>query len=136
MSNENILFIRMVTGEDLIADIVWNDDSVSFVNPMKIVYLVGDSTNSIKLSLVQWVFPRICQDQEFVINSDDILTMAPLTEELLEYYLDTIEQTSKFENIIVESYKNESNDQEEEINSDDDLIDLIEKYSSKKKILH
>lgn len=122
------LFIRLVTGEDLIADVIWNDDHVLFINPMKIIYVLGDTPGSLKLSLIQWVFPRITNDQEFLINGDDILTCAELSIELLEYYFDTLDQNARGANIIVESYKNE-----DEFDDSYDESDLVEEFSDKNK---
>lgn len=125
------LFIRMITGEDLIADVVWNDDSVCFINPMKILYVLGEAPGTLKLSLIQWVFPKICRDQEFIINTEDILTMAPLSDELLEYYLDSVDRYAKGKGVIIESYKNEDSDEENE-----DEVELVKKYQEKKRLLN
>lgn len=131
------LFVRMTSGEDLIADVIWNDDgSVVFINPMKILYVLGDTPGSLKLSLVQWVFPRICEEQAFIINSNDIVTMAPLSFELMEYYFDTVEQTAKGKGVIIESYKNRDENNDDLDEEAEAATDLIEKYQEKKKILH
>jgi type I restriction-modification system DNA methylase subunit len=122
------VFVRLVTGEDLITDIIWTEDNnFIFVNPMKIVYLIGDDPGVLKLTLVQWVFSRISESQEFMVNGDDILTMAPISEELMKYY----NETMNTKEITVETPKSNFDD-------DFDEADLVSSFTEqeKKKILH
>jgi type I restriction-modification system DNA methylase subunit len=122
------VFVRLVTGEDLITDIIWTEDNNAiFVNPMKIVYLIGDDPGVLKLTLVQWVFSRISESQEFMVNGDDILTMAPISEELMKYY----NETMNTKEITVETPKSNFDD-------DFDEADLVSSFTEqeKKKILH
>lgn len=122
------VFVRLVTGEDLITDIIWTEDNNAiFVNPMKIVYLIGDDPGVLKLTLVQWVFSRISESQEFMVNGDDILTMAPISKELMKYYNETVNTKE----ITVETPKSNFDD-------DFDEADLVSSFAEqeKKKILH
>jgi type I restriction-modification system DNA methylase subunit len=122
------VFVRLVTGEDLITDIIWTEDNNAiFINPMKIVYLIGDDPGVLKLTLVQWVFSRISESQEFMVNGDDILTMAPISEELMKYY----NETMNTKEITVETPKSNFDD-------DFDEADLVSSFTEqeKKKILH
>lgn len=122
------VFVRLVTGEDLITDIIWTEDNNAiFVNPMKIVYLIGDDPGVLKLTLVQWVFSRISESQEFMVNGDDILTMAPISKELMKYYNETVNTKE----ITVETPKSNFDD-------DFDEADLVSSFTEqeKKKILH
>lgn len=122
------MFVRLVTGEDLITDIIWTEDNnFIFVNPMKIVYLIGDDPGVLKLTLVQWVFSRISESQEFMVNGDDILTMAPISKELMKYYNETVNTKE----ITVETPKSN-------FDEDFDEADLVSSFAEqeKKKILH
>jgi type I restriction-modification system DNA methylase subunit len=122
------MFVRLVTGEDLITDIIWTEDNnFIFINPMKIVYLIGDDPGVLKLTLVQWVFSRISESQEFMVNGDDILTMAPISKELMKYY----NETMNTKEITVETPKSNFDD-------DFDEADLVSSFTEqeKKKILH
>ena len=54
-----IKFIRMNTGEDIIAEIVKysedNEDIYVLVNPLKVLYTIS-KTHGVSIALMQWVF--------------------------------------------------------------------------------
>jgi len=93
-SNTDIKFIRLNTGEDIISEIteINYGEKSSFIlkNPLKVLY-VTSKTSSLAISLMQWVFHRICEDQEFRMNSNDIIIMGNPTSSMLEYYLNSVE---------------------------------------------
>lgn len=97
----NVRFVRMNTGEDLITELVKvqhnEEEYYQFINPLKIVYIAGDRPGSLMLSLVEWVFPKICAMQEFQIYADDVITIAEPTEQLTDYYYEAILKFSQDE---------------------------------------
>ena len=95
-ANDTVKFVRLVTGEDIISEIMEVDDTtgkhVILYNPLKIMYLASPvSSDKVSISLLEWVFSRISDKQEFKLESRDVLTIAPPTQSLNEYYWDTIE---------------------------------------------
>lgn len=93
----DIYHLRLNTGEDLIAEVIWpqvkkgNESHVTVVRPMKIICLPSKKAGFVTLSLMQWVFTKITEDQEFNIFSRDILTMSKPTDSLVQYYKETID---------------------------------------------
>lgn len=93
----DIYHLRLNTGEDLIAEVIWpqvkkgNESHVTIVRPMKIICLPSKKAGFVTLSLMQWVFTKITEDQEFNIFSRDILTMSKPTDSLVQYYKETID---------------------------------------------
>jgi hypothetical protein len=85
-----IKFIRLNTGEDIISEIVKYDqedeDFYLLVNPLKIIYSISKSHGGISIALMQWIFPRICDKQEFTLYSNDIITMSNPSEQMETYY--------------------------------------------------
>lgn len=98
-SEENVKFIRMNTGEDIISQIVEikENDTLSYVliNPLKILYTMGNTPGYLQISLMEWVFTRICEEQEFTVFPNDIITMAIPASNLIEYYWGSIEHFNK-----------------------------------------
>lgn len=87
---DNVRFLRLSTGEDVVAQIDELEDdneNVYFVltSPMKALYMMTDEKN-ISVTLLPWVFTSIVTEQEFVIFQEDILTMAQPTDEIISYY--------------------------------------------------
>jgi len=92
---DNVKFIRMNTGEDIVSQVFEiNENDISsfmFINPLKILYQVGSGSGYLQISLMEWVFTRICSKQEFVISSNDILTISEPADHLIRYYWETID---------------------------------------------
>jgi hypothetical protein len=87
-----VKFIRLNTGEDLISEmvVIENSECMTFINPLKIIYSVSPNKGSLLVTLVQWVFSNICENQEFIINPDDIITVQEPTAEIVDYYFEAI----------------------------------------------
>lgn len=95
MSTNSRMFIRLSTGEDIITEIVSRAKTgYNIVNPHKLMYMMGDKPGSMYITLMQWVYPRISDKQEYFIHDKDIITTAPLGKEMEKYYTDTIEDFS------------------------------------------
>jgi hypothetical protein len=136
MEEESVQFVRLNTGEDLVAEVtqVQSDDNAHYIlhNPMKIVYQIGGSKGSLAISLMQWVFNRICENQDFIIYPQDILTMNKTTEGMEDYYWESVDHfirsKDKLEkNTIFEDAVEEQNDLLSEIH------DLL-KTTNKRKL--
>lgn len=94
LSDQAIKFVRMQSGEDLITELIHvkneKDDYYQFINPLKIIYMLGQKNGSVSLSLVEWIFPRICETQEFQVYPSDVVTMGQCTNELTDYYYEAL----------------------------------------------
>ena len=138
----SVRFIRLSTGEDLISEtteVKENDSVIYYIlhNPMKVAYYTGRQGTSLSISLLQWVFHRICEDQNFVLYSNDVVTMGNPSESMESYYWDTVEHFSRYKS------KEEKEPIEEPITEDaekeaaeflEELKDMID--MNKKRILH
>ena len=96
---QSVKFVRLNTGEDLISQIteVKSDDDTEnyyiLTNPMKLTYSVGGANKPgmFAINLMQWVFNRICEDQDFTIYPSDILTVGNPTDDMIEYYWECVD---------------------------------------------
>jgi hypothetical protein len=100
MKMENsVKFVRLVTGEDIIAEVthVESDTEAYYVlsNPLKVVYMSGSKAGILSVSLMQWVFWRICEEQQFTIYPEDVLTVAKPTDHMEEYYWSSVDHFSE-----------------------------------------
>lgn len=132
-SKKSVRFIRLNTGEDLVSEIEYKKTETSsyylLTNPMKIVYMVGDNPNLVGVSMAEWVFPKICSDQEFVIFASDILTFGRPNANIIELY----EKIKRYEKENNESEIGEDVS-DEEVETVRDL--MREHQAAKKKLLH
>lgn len=135
-SAENIKFIRLVTGEDIITEIKSDENSFTFVKPLKIVYALGEKPGVISIGLVQWIFPDVVASQEMSVKDRDILTMSDPSLDMLKSYRSSIKRLEK--NLSFEFVDKSSSmgldDYEEPTPEEFDVLeDLIESMKKRDK---
>lgn len=145
MQIENsVRFIRLVTGEDLVAEVNYfeSDKDTYYVlyNPLKIVYMSGSKPGVLSISLMQWVFWRICETQEFTIYPEDVLTVTTASDSMEEYYWSSVEHFSSSKEKLSKQTEFEEAmlDEEPPEDSSDMLESIMEmlKNSDPKRKLH
>lgn len=89
-----IRFVRMKTGDDLITEVIRikqdEQEYYLFINPLKVLYLVGEAPGRLMMSLIEWVFPRITKEQQFQIYPDDVITIADASDDITDYYFEAL----------------------------------------------
>ena len=95
MNEPTVTVFRLVTGEDIIADATHieeaGNDRYVIYDPLKIVYLPTTAGTHLSISLMQWLFLRISEKQEFEIKAYNVLFTTEPTEDLTDYYYKTVE---------------------------------------------
>ena len=97
-NSSDIRFIRLNTGEDLIAQV--NDISngrIFMSNPLKVLYTPSLNTGYLSISLMQWIFTRISSKQDFDMDISHIIVMVEPDIKLQEHYKESV---STFVNTI------------------------------------
>lgn len=112
--------VRLQNGDDVIAEVVEMEDETGVIytlfHPLKVVYVPSETTGYLTIAFMPWVFPRICDQQEFVIHSEDILFIADVTPRMNNYYWDNLDYYSK-----------KVTDEEEELNRKSKTDDTYER---------
>jgi len=102
-----VRFFRLNSGEDIIAfsyrvpkDDV-EDEHYIMNDPMKIVYMTTSkgSRPFMSISLMQWVFSRISDKQEFRIETRDVLFAVEPAISLVDYYCETVDHFNEMKEI-------------------------------------
>ena len=95
----NAKLIRLQNGDDVIAEVVEMEDENGVIyalfHPLKVVYVPSESSGYLTIAFMPWVFPRLCEQQEFIIHSQDILFMADVTAKMNEYYWSNMDYYTK-----------------------------------------
>lgn len=117
-------FIRLQNGDDIIAETVEieDEDGILYMvyNPLKVMYMdVGSGLLSV--SFIPWVFPKICEHQEFTIHAQDVLLLSDVSAKMNEYY---------WNNLLTMDQRITDKIQEEQTELDDVLGEL-ENYINK-----
>lgn len=83
----DIRFIRLVTGEDIVAEVTdVSNGKLLMNNPLKIVYTPSLQTGFLTISLMQWIFTRISKNQTFDMDLHNVLIMTQAEEQLKDHY--------------------------------------------------
>lgn len=98
-----IKFVRLVTGEDLVVQVLLNfTDGVNgstahkvFIDPFKIVYTMNPGTSRLTPYLMRWVFSKFVNKQEFSIPESQILIEEDASDLMKRYYLDNLNEITK-----------------------------------------
>lgn len=88
MENGNqITFMRLVTGEDVIAETTELDSSqrMVLINPLKVIYSITKDGN-LSISLYDWIIPGISDHKQFQMDNTNILVTSPAGEKMIQYY--------------------------------------------------
>lgn len=112
---ENIKLIRLITGEDIISQCIETylldtssgkineemcskkQDSITLIEPLKLIYAIGGSTGLLSVSLMSWIFPKLTDKVEIEIKERDILFITEPSEKFIQHYIETIESFKKIE---------------------------------------
>jgi len=141
---ESIKFIRLSNGEDIISQLVEvrkeeEDSYYILINPLKIVYMTGSRPGILSISLMQWVFHRVCSEQEFTIYPSDVITIAKPTDSLAEYYQGSLEHFEEMRDKLEKNTEFSSDEETFKDVSENDLLDELKEMltnTSSKRILH
>lgn len=92
--NAHAKFIRLKTGDDLVAECYEYDDGTNVyytvINPLKVMY-VSTGTGYLQVAFAPWIYPRICDLQEFNIPKSEVLLIQDVSASMDEYYWNNLE---------------------------------------------
>lgn len=119
VQENNVKFLRLTSGEDIISEISEIDYNLVLTNPLKILY-TSASPGILSISLMQWVFPRISDNQTFEMPKNTVIISSEPSANLTEYYWNTIEHFAKKQMEKSVSFDEDYQDQMDEY---DDVIE-------------
>jgi hypothetical protein len=127
MDENTVKFVRLSTGEDIIAEVMYfEDDKEKFYvlnNPLKVVYMTGNKPGILSISLMQWVFWRITDTQSFNVYPNDVITVANTTDSMEEYYWSSVEHFSEYKEKLSKQTQFDDNSFELE---NEDTVDVVQ----------
>jgi hypothetical protein len=87
-------FLRLKNGDDLVAECYeYEDDNGTYytiINPLKAMY-VPSGSGYLQVAFTPWVYPRICDMQEFNILASEVLLVQDVSDYMDEYYWSSLE---------------------------------------------
>ena len=89
--NTEIHFLRLKTGEDIISEVQETDNSYILMNPCKVLYLKSQKTGFLSISLMQWIFSKLCSEQTFEMDKNEVLVKALPDDTFVEHYWNSVD---------------------------------------------
>lgn len=123
-----VKFLRLNNGEDIVAEVEELDGSFVVMNPCKVMYISSGKTGFLSISLMQWVFSRICSEQSFELNKRDVLFVTLPNESMTEHYYDSVEHF-----LATEKGKDLEFDDDYTTEETEDALDLLKEFLNKSK---
>lgn len=135
-------FFRLVTGEDIVSEYELTDTSYILINPCKVVYMSSMKKGFLSISLMQWVFSRLVEEQVFDLPKNQVLVKSRPSEHMIDHYYHSVEHFSKselkdqidFDDPIMDDSDADDIVEETDINLFKEIMDKISK--NKKGSLH
>lgn len=92
LSQHRVKIIRLQNGEDLISDCIMDDGEewIQLNDPMTLI--VKRSIKGTVMMMVPWLPLEVVSDNMATISFHDVLTFAEPKEDLVEYYINMVEQ--------------------------------------------
>ena len=89
--NQNTQFIRLVTGEDVVAQVETKEENgksyLVLKAPMRILYaMYNGDPHTMQVSLIEWVLPSICEIDSYTVRESDVILRANTNPNLNRYY--------------------------------------------------
>ena len=98
MEHPTAKFLKLRCGDDIVSEVVEieDDKGLTFilVNPLKLV-TVPTTQSSMHLGLTPWVYPKVCDAQEFEISEKEVVTIAEVNDKMNEFYWTNVEELLK-----------------------------------------
>ena len=117
---QNVDFFRLVTGEDIVSEYEEADGTYILINPCKVVYLTSEKPGYLSISLMQWVFSKLCEEQVFDLPKNQVLLKSHVSESLVDHYFNSVEYFDK--NKLKDKMEFDAPITEDDGSSDEEII--------------
>ena len=126
-------FLRLYSGDDVISEVVEIEDDqgirYTLYHPFKVVYVPIEESGYLSINFMPWVFPRLCDKQEFTIDASDIMLIEDVSTKMNTYYWESVDS----HNNTSSEKKEESEERQQENDIDEKtLLDIINQMRYKR----
>jgi hypothetical protein len=137
--NIEVKIIRLNTGEDVVGNCMFDDNSNSLLIdcPMKVMVSRMSSAGQAMLIMMPWLPLEIIEDNMASINYDDVITIVNPKESFTEYYFETVKKYNdlleKRANDPLEGEFFDDLEEDEEEIEETTMDELLQSLQEKKK---
>lgn len=136
----DLKFIRLKTGEDIVATCMIDEDSgwVDMENPMRVVVTRMNLTSKAVLAMMPWLPLELVANEYASVKLDDIITMVDLSDSFAEYYRNALQEWQQNTSPVDDPFGEDQGEDEEESPYEENVLqDILESLQdSKKRTIH
>jgi hypothetical protein len=135
-TKQQIMFLRLSSGEDIIAKVEHNKTSKRYkiIDPLKIVYATSKNPGYISIAFMQWVFYKLCDAQNFDLKETDVLLAGNPSKDVMRYYSQTLSHFEDNEQSAGVNFISNSEDVDDMGHiSPEETLEMLESYLEKMK---
>jgi hypothetical protein len=91
-----VMFLRLKNGDDIVSECYqYEDDNGRYyvlMNPLKGLYMTSNrGAGYLQVAFVPWVYSKLCDTQEFVIDAVEVMLTHSVSDYMEEYYWNSID---------------------------------------------
>lgn len=132
---QDIRFLRLVTGEDIVSEVKETKNEFVLMNPMKVLYMTSSRPGYLSISLMQYVFSKISYEQVFNMPKAHVVMHSAPRDALISYYHDTVEHFLNKRDEVTEFEDDEEEEFElNESEEDENGLKLLKEFMESMKI--
>lgn len=135
---QDIRFLRLVTGEDIVSEVKETKSEFVLMNPMKVLYMTSSRPGYLSISLMQYVFSKISYEQVFNMPKVHVVMHSEPRDTLIKYYNETVDHFLSKRDEVVEFEEEDEDDDGFELNDepeeDENGMKLLEDFMKSIKI--
>ena len=130
-----VMFLRLKNGDDIVSECYqYEDDKGKYyvlMNPLKALYMTSNrGAGYLQVAFVPWVYSKLCDTQEFVIDAVEVMLTHSVSDYMEEYYWNSIDHLTG----VTEEHPQEPESQSDLERIKEVLDELAE--NSEKKVYH
>jgi len=92
----DVVFMKMMNGEDIVSTVLDEDEDCYYITfPVKFTYIKSSRNSSISVAIMPWVPFQEIMNSIFQIYKNNIITLAPISENIKAMYLSKIEESEE-----------------------------------------
>lgn len=132
---QDIRFLRLVTGEDIVSEVKETKTEFVLMNPMKVLYMTSSRPGYLSISLMQYVFSKIIYEQVFNMPKVHVVMHSEPRDTLIKYYNETVDHFLSKRDESVEFEDDEEEEFElDESEEDENGLKLLKEFMNSMKI--
>jgi hypothetical protein len=91
-----VYYIRLKNGDQIVSKMETSNNKIIMDHPLEIQLFSGTQSGKPMVNLLEWITEPFVNTQSFEISANEVLISVPASEELIDFYENTIKRIILF----------------------------------------